>query len=111
MHFGEPDSKPVDIQELSATLFSLRGYLGAALDVVQKESPELVPQFNSLRDAIEDLRSEMLLGDTNQVAAKALKLAEFQQGLFDDVHDTFEAMKAPGQPLPFERGGFATGLA
>ena len=93
VRFGEPDPKPVDLQELSATLYSLRGYLGAALDVVQKEIPELVPQFNSLRDAIEDLRREMLRGDANQVAANALKLAEFQQSLFDDVRDTFEAMK------------------
>jgi hypothetical protein len=100
VRFSEPDSKPVDVQELSATLFSLRGYLGAALDVVQKESPELVPQFNSLRDAIEDLRREMLLGDTNQVAAKAFKLVEYQRSLFDDVHDTFEAMKAQDNRCP-----------
>ena len=85
--------KPVDLQELSATLYSLRGYLGAALDVVQKEAPELVPQFNSLRHAIEALRKEMLRGDTNQVAANALKLAEYQQSLFDDVRDTFEALR------------------
>jgi hypothetical protein len=91
--FGQPDSKPVDVQELSGTLYSLRGYLGAALDAVQKDAPELVPQFNALRDAIEDLRREMLRGNTNQVAANALKLAEFQQSLFDDVRDTFEALK------------------
>ena len=46
---------------------------------MQKDAPDLVPQFNSLRDAIEALRKEMLRGDTNQVAANALKLAEFQQ--------------------------------
>ena len=34
----------------------------------------------------------MLRGDTNQVAANALKLAEFQQSLFDDVRDTFAAL-------------------
>jgi uncharacterized protein len=100
VRFAEPDPKPVDLQELSATLFSLRGYIGAALDVVQKESPELVPQFNSLGDAIEDLRRQMLLGDTNQVTANALKLAEYQQSLFDDVHDTFEAMKAQDNSCP-----------
>ena len=79
IQFGGPDAKPVDVQELSATLYSLRGYLGAAVEVVQKETPDLVPQFNSLRDAIEALRKEMLRGDTNRVAANALKLAEFQQ--------------------------------
>ena len=88
VHFTEPDSMPVDLQELSAVLFSLRGYLGAALEVVQKDAPELVSPFNSMRDAIEALRKEMLRGDTNQVAANALKLAAYQQSLFDDVRDT-----------------------
>ena len=90
----------MDVQELSATLYSLRGYLGAALDVVRKDAPELVPQFSSLRDAIEDLRKEMLRGDANQVAANALKLAEFQQSLFDDVRDTFEALKTQDNRAP-----------
>jgi hypothetical protein len=98
--FGQPDSKPVDVQELSGTLYSLRGYLGASLDAVQKDAPELVPQFNALRDAIEDLRREMLRGNTNQVAANALKLAEFQQSLFYDVRDTFEALKAQDNRAP-----------
>jgi len=100
VQFGQPDSKPVDVQELSGTLYSLGGYLGAALDAVQKDAPELVPQFKSLRDAIEDLRREMLRGDTNQVAANALKLAEFQQSLFDDVRNTFEALKAQDNRAP-----------
>jgi hopanoid biosynthesis associated RND transporter like protein HpnN len=100
VQFGNPDLKPVDVQELSGTLYSLRGYLGAALDVVRKDAPELVPQFNSLRDAIEDLRREMLRGDTNQVAANALKLAMFQQSLFDDVRNTFEAMKSQDNRAP-----------
>jgi len=93
LSFAAPDAKPVDLQELSATLYSLMGYVDWGLDAVQKDSPELVPQFNSLRAAIEDLRKAMLQGDTNQVAANSLKLAEFQRSLFDDVHDTFEALR------------------
>ena len=100
VRFGEPDLKPVDVQELSGTLYSLRGYLGAALDVLQKDAPELVPQFNSLRTAIEDLRREMLRGDTNQVAANAVKLGEFQRSLFDDVRGTFEALKNQDNGAP-----------
>ena len=83
VRFAAPDPKPVNLQELSGTLYSLRGYLGAALDDVQKDAPELVPQFNALRDAIEALRREMLLGDTNQVEANSVKLAEFQRSLFE----------------------------
>ena len=92
VRFAAPDLKPVNLQELSGTLYSLRGYLGAALDDVQKDAPELVSQFNSLRDAIEALRWEMLRGDTNQVEANSVKLAEFQRSLFDDVRDTFQAL-------------------
>ena len=95
-----PDTKPVDLDELSATLYSLRGYLGAALDVVQTDAPDLVPQFNSLRQAIDALRKEMLRGDTNQVAANALKLAEYQQSLFNDVRDTFEALRNQDNRAP-----------
>ncbi|MGO8926632.1 MAG: MMPL family transporter [Limisphaerales bacterium] len=98
--FAAPDTKPVNLEELSATLYSLRGYLGAALDELPKDAPELVPQFNSLRDAIEALRREMLRGDTNQVEANSLKLAEFQRSLFDDVHDTFQALSTQDNRAP-----------
>jgi hypothetical protein len=98
--FATPDPKPVNLEELSATLYSLRGYLGAALDELPKDAPELVPQFNSLRDAIEALRREMLRGDTNQVEANSLKLAEFQRSLFDDVHDTFQALRTQDSRAP-----------
>jgi hopanoid biosynthesis associated RND transporter like protein HpnN len=99
VHFGEPDPKPVNVEELSGTLYSLGGYLGAALDAVQSE-PALASQFNSLRDAIEALRKEILRGDTNQVAANALKLAEYQRSLFDDVRETFEALQTQDNRAP-----------
>ncbi|MCX6927035.1 MAG: MMPL family transporter, partial [Verrucomicrobia bacterium] len=41
VRFGAPDTKPVDLQELSATLYSLGGYVGAALEEVQKPTPAL----------------------------------------------------------------------
>jgi uncharacterized protein len=100
VRFAAPDPKPVDLQELSATLYSLKGYLGAALDVVSKDDTNLVPQFNSLRDAIESLRREMLRGDANQVEANSLKLAEFQRSLFNDVHDTFQALSTQDNRAP-----------
>jgi hypothetical protein len=92
VHFSDPDPRPVDLQELSAVLMSLGGYIDLALDVVKTDDPALVPQFNSMRNAIDALRKEMLRGDTNNVAANALKLAAYQQSLFDDVRDTFAAM-------------------
>ncbi len=92
VRFREPDRKPVNVEELSATLYSLRGYLGAALEFVPKDSAALTRQLNSMRDAIEALRVEILRGDDNQVAANALKLAEYQRSLFDDLRDTFHAL-------------------
>ncbi|HOW79536.1 MAG TPA: MMPL family transporter [Verrucomicrobiota bacterium] len=100
VRFSEPDPRPVELQELSAVLYSLRGYLGAALDAVRAEQPELVPQFESLRDAIQALRKEMLRGNDRQVAANALKLAEFQRRLFLDIRDTFQALRTQDDRAP-----------
>jgi len=100
VRFSEPDPRPVELQELSAVLYSLRGYLGAALEAVRAEQPELVPQFESLRDAIQALRKEMLRGNDRQVAANALKLAEFQRRLFLDIRDTFQALRTQDDRAP-----------
>src|SRR6266700_2252497 len=39
VHFAEPDTGPVNIPELSSTLYSTYGYLGAANDEVKNEEP------------------------------------------------------------------------
>ena len=49
--------------------------------------------MTSLREAINDLRKEMLRGDATAVAEHSAKLAEFQQALFDDIRDTFETLQ------------------
>ncbi len=110
VHFAEPDTKQVDLQELSAVLMSLNGYLGLALDVVKTDDPALVPQFKSMREAIEELRKEMLRGDTNQVAANAVKLAEYQKSLFDDVRDTFAALRNQDNRSPLRVADLAPAL-
>jgi uncharacterized protein len=93
VNFAPPDPTPVDLEQLSATLYSLGGYLDAAVDAVKKEKPELVTQFESLGAAIDVLRKEMLAGDTNSLAARSLKLAAYQRSLFEDVRDTFKALQ------------------
>ena len=110
VHFAEPDSMPVDLQELSAVLMSLGAYIDLALDVVKTDDPALVPQFNSMRNAIDALRKEMLRGDTNNVAANALKLAAYQQSLFDDVRDTFAAMRNQDCGAPLSAADLAPAL-
>jgi hypothetical protein len=94
LQFAAPDTQPVDINALSRTLYSLKGYCGAALDDPGVSSdPELTRQFVSLRQAIEDLRKAMLAGDASALAGHADKLAEFQRALFADVRGTFESLQ------------------
>src|SRR6266581_1638071 len=100
IRFNPPDPSPVNIPELSRTLYSLYGYLGAALPEVQQEEPALSKQFISLRDAIERLRKEMLDDNPAKVEPNSLKLAEFQQALFQDVRETFQAMQNQDNRAP-----------
>ena len=92
IHFADPDPRPANIEELSRTLYSLYGYLGAALQEVGTNEPALARQLLSLRGAIEVLRKEMLSGDPAQQSGHAKKLAEYQQALFNDVRETFQVL-------------------
>lgn len=102
INFGAPDPAPVNIPDLSQTLYSLAGYLGAAYDEVHASEPALARQFVSMRDAITDLRKEMLAGTDAQVEAHAQKLAAYQQALFNDVRDTFKALKTQDNSGPLQ---------
>src|SRR6185436_8228033 len=48
IHFAAPDPRPVDLEELSRALFSLKGYLGLALEAVGTNEPALSKQLSSL---------------------------------------------------------------
>jgi len=91
IHFAEADSGPVKIAELSRTLWSLQGYLGAASEVVKEQEPALYRQLVSLRAAIGRLRKEMLHGDLD---ANAKKLAGVQQAFFKDIRETFQTIQS-----------------
>lgn len=93
IRFAPPDRRPVDLSELSVTLLSLYAYLDLAHMEVEKEDPKLDAQLLSLRRAILDLRKEMFHGDQTQQELNSLKLAEFQEALFDDVCGTFTALR------------------
>ncbi|HEY1660999.1 MAG TPA: MMPL family transporter [Verrucomicrobiae bacterium] len=93
LHFSPPDMKPVDINNLSATLYSLSGYCGMALEQIGTNDPALSAQMVALRLDIENCRKTMLAGNDTEVAAHATKLAEFQQALFNDVRDTFASLQ------------------
>jgi hopanoid biosynthesis associated RND transporter like protein HpnN len=98
--FSDPDPRPVALPELSTTLYSLYGYLGAAYDEVATNEPVLAKQFLSLREAIGQFRKEMLHGYEKEHNANSLKLAAFQQAFFKDLQDTFQAFKAQDNRAP-----------
>jgi uncharacterized protein len=100
LQFAPPDSRPVNIPELSLTLYATYGYLGAAYEEASKEDPALAKQLLSLRDAIGDLRREMLRSDDHLPQTNSVKLAAFQQALFNDVRGTFEALKDQDNTSP-----------
>jgi hopanoid biosynthesis associated RND transporter like protein HpnN len=93
IRFGPPDPRPVDIPELSRSLYSLYGYLGAALEAVGTNEPALSRHFVALRDAIESLRKAMWAGGDSQMEANSQRLALFQEGMFKDIRETFAALQ------------------
>jgi hopanoid biosynthesis associated RND transporter like protein HpnN len=100
IRFNEPDLRPVNIPELSLTLYSLYGYLGAALDDIGTNQPALGKQLDSLRNTVEGLRKELYLGDAAAQEARAQKLAAYQQALFNDVRETFQALQHQDNSAP-----------
>jgi preprotein translocase subunit SecF len=88
--FRDVDTRPVNIPELSRTLYSLQGYLGMATNEVSREkNPELFMKLSSLRDSIDPFRQEMLADPV----LSSVKLAEFQRALFDDIRATFTTLR------------------
>jgi hopanoid biosynthesis associated RND transporter like protein HpnN len=100
LSFAPPDTNQVNIPELSRTLYSLYGYLGAAHEAVQTNNPDIDKQLLSLREAIGELRRSMLSGDELQQQTNSIKLAEFQQAFFKDIRDTFETLQHQDDSSP-----------
>ena len=100
LQFGAADWQPVNVPDFSRTLYSLNGYLGAALDEIKDSNSNLTAQLTALRNAIADLRKDMLSGDAAQVALHADKLAEFQRALFADLRNTFQTLQRQDDRAP-----------
>lgn len=90
VQFAPVEPAPVNVQDLSVTLWSLYGYVSLALSELPKDEPELREQLMAMRSTITELRKQMLAGDTNQVARQ---LASFQRSLFNDIRDTFDTLR------------------
>jgi hypothetical protein len=100
LRFALPDEQPVNIPELSQTLFGTYGYIGLALTEIGTNEPALSSQFIALRSAIDAFRKDILQGNPAQRTAKAEKLAQFQMALFNDLRETFEALKNQDDSAP-----------
>jgi uncharacterized protein len=115
LRFASIDTNAVRLEDLGATLYSTMSYCSLASNSVQEmqattpRGPErsaqlslaadppsrdaqpdaLARQLGGLHDAVSDLRVKMLSGDP----AIPGRLLDYQEALFRDVQDTFEAIK------------------
>jgi len=93
LKFTSPDPRPVDVNDLSRTLYSLAGYIGLAREEVGTNEPALAKEFVALQSAIQNFRKDMLHGDAAEQSEHAAKLAIFQRALLDDLRDTFQLLQ------------------
>lgn len=100
LKFTPPDLRPVNLQDLSSTLFYTSCYVGLAAQAAGTNDPALAAQLGSLAQSITDFRKVMLGGDAAQRAEYAAKLAEFQQALLADLRDTFQLLQQQNDTTP-----------
>jgi predicted RND superfamily exporter protein len=93
LEFHAPDARPVSVDELSQTLYSLAGYAGLARDTVSNSEPALQRGLAELQTAAQSLRKTMLAENPAARAANGAKLGQYQQALFDDLRQTFDALR------------------
>jgi hopanoid biosynthesis associated RND transporter like protein HpnN len=102
IHFAEIDHGPVNIPDLSQTIYSLQGYLGTAMVIVKKgQNPDanLLKHLQSLWDALGVFRNRMLK-DNREVNAR--KLGDFQRALLGDLQDTFQTIQRQDDSGPLQ---------
>jgi uncharacterized protein len=93
LRFKQPDLRPVEIPELSRTMYSFFSYCDHAIKAIGTNDPALSQQFASLERTVGAFRVNMGSGSDREVAGHAEKLGEFQRALFNDLRETFEALK------------------
>jgi len=93
IRFSPADLQPVDISELSQSLWSLNGYVGLAEESAQTDAPAVAKELASLHDAVERLRVELFRGKPAEWEARAARLTAYQRAFFADLRETFEALR------------------
>ena len=100
LKFHPPDPRPVDLADLSSTLFYTACYAGFAAQMVGTNDPALAAQLQNLGGAITSLRKLMLNADARHQAEYAAKLAQYQQALLADLQDTFHLLQNQDDTTP-----------
>jgi uncharacterized protein len=98
IQFAPVDPSPVNVSDLSRTLWSLQGYLGLAIKQVKQDEPELAVQFAGLRDSIGNLRRALVKDE----AVAARQVQRFQQALFGEVRQLFDSLRNQDDSAPLE---------
>jgi hopanoid biosynthesis associated RND transporter like protein HpnN len=107
LRFAEPDPEPVNLLDLSRTLWSFKGYLGLVAAEVRDRKPDLLAEVEALIRAVEDLRVK--LNDTASPDT-ALKMTELQSALFTDLRNTFSALRDQDADSPLAPGDLPAAL-
>ena len=99
LEFASPDLQPVNLQDLSTTLFYTSCYAGLAAQTilaspnVGTNEQAMAADLVALADSITGFRRLILAADGAQKTDYAAKLAHFQQALLKDVRDTFQLLQ------------------
>jgi predicted RND superfamily exporter protein len=96
IRFAPVDQSQINLEPLSVTLWYLSGYLGLASDAAKQSDPIIAKDLTSLKATIARFRVLMLRPDP-QIRKK---LTEFQQALFENLHDTFHAVQIQDTRAP-----------
>jgi uncharacterized protein len=99
IQFAPADPDPVNVFELSQTLWALQGYLGLAAQVAADEGADrsLVDELRNLREALGHLRQRMLSGSPDD---RGRRLGAYQRALIGDLHSTFETLRHQDNRAP-----------
>jgi uncharacterized protein len=100
LKFPAMDSQPVNLPDLSSTLFYTSCYVNLAAQATGTNEPALTAQLVALSQTITDFRKRMLAAGPTRGPEYAAKLAHFQQALFGDLRNTFQLLQEQDDVAP-----------
>lgn len=99
--FSEPSDEPASVAELSRTLWSFQGYLGAAAEkTLQNDIPFLNQLLTQMKDSVIELRKQLF--EKRPGPSSAERIQEFQERFLNEIRTTFEALKSQDLSSPMQ---------